>query len=103
LAQELDGAPVDRGDADVDEVDLRLLPEHARDVALEADPQADERLAEQLAVLLLLERAVELLVGQQALAKQERAEVRARLVVEKLVVQACRPHRGSYRDFRLSA
>ena len=73
---------VDGGDADVDELDAGLLGQHARDVVLEADAQPHERLAEQLALLRLLECAVELLVRDQALAQQQRAQVRARLVFE---------------------
>src|ERR1041385_6789552 len=93
LAQKLDSTAVDRGYADVDELDLRLIAEDARDVVLEADAQADERLAEQLAGLLLRECPIELLVADEALAQQDRAEVRARLVLEKLMVEACLPHR----------
>ena len=99
LAQELDGPPVDGRDVDVREVDLRLLAEHACDVGLEADPEANERLAEQLALLALLERLVELFVREQSLAQQERAELRAGLVVEELVVEACRPHRKQVSGF----
>src|SRR5262249_44835360 len=76
----------------VDELDPRLLAEHARDVVLEADTEPDEGLTEQLALLLLLERAVELGVREQTLAQEQRAEVRARLVVEEGVVEACLPH-----------
>jgi hypothetical protein len=88
----LDGAVVDGGDADVDELDVRLLGEHAGDVVLEAEAEADERFTEQLARLLLLECLVELLVGDETLAQEERAEVRAGLVVEEAVVETCRPH-----------
>ena len=49
---------------------LRLLGQHAGDVVLEAEPQADERLAEQLARLLVLESLVELLVRHETLAQQ---------------------------------
>jgi hypothetical protein len=55
-----DRAAVDRRHADVDELDLRLRREHAGDVVLEADAQPHQRLAEQLALFLLLERPVEL-------------------------------------------
>src|SRR5205823_9460263 len=72
---------------------------HSRDVGLEADPEANERLAEQLALLTLLERLVELFVREQSLAQQERAELRAGLVVEELVVEACRPHRKEVSGF----
>src|SRR5947207_716420 len=47
--KQLDRPMVDRGDADVDELDLRLLAEDACDVVLETDPQSHERLAQQLA------------------------------------------------------
>ena len=50
------------------------------------------RLAEELTLLLLLQRLVELFVRDQALAQQQGAEVRAGLVLEEGVVQACRPH-----------
>src|SRR4051794_1678273 len=96
-AQEQNGAVIDRGDADVHEVDLRLVGKSAGDVLLEADPQADESLSEQLALLLLLERAVELVVREEPLAQEKRAQMRAGLVVEKLMVEACRPHWLAYR------
>ena len=101
--EQLDGPVVDGGDPDVDEVDVGLLGQHAGDVVLEAEAQPHQRLAEELALLLLLERLVELLVRDQALAQQQRAQVRAGLVLEKGVVQACRPHVRRYRDFRPAA
>jgi hypothetical protein len=95
--QHRDRADVDRGDSDVHELQVRLLGQDACDVVLEADPQPDERLAEQLALLALLEGAVELVVREQPLAQQQRAEMRARLVFEKGVVKSCGPHRPRYR------
>ena len=65
--------------------------------------QPHERLAEELALLLLLERLVELLVRDQALAQQQGAQVRAGLVVEKGVVEARWPHVSRYRDFGRAA
>ena len=66
----------------------------AGDVVLEADPQPNERLAEQLALLLLLERAVELLVRQKALAQRAArrgaSEARSRKLVVKAVPAARR-------------
>src|SRR4029078_9625999 len=80
------------GDADVDEVDVGLLAQDAGDVVLEAETQPYERLAEELTLLLRLQRLCELFVRDQALAQQQGAEVRAGLVLEEGVVQACRPH-----------
>src|SRR5207342_2116120 len=89
--EQLGGPMVDRGHADVDELDIGLLGQNAGDVVLEAEPKADERLAEELALLLLLERPVEVLVRDEPLAQQERSEVGAGLVVEETVVETCGP------------
>jgi len=53
-------------------------------------------------LLALLERAVELVVREQPRAQQQRAEMRARLVLEKGVVKACGPRRPKYRLVALS-
>src|SRR5207244_11991356 len=94
LAQHAHGARIDPADRDVDEVDVRLLRQYAGDVVFEADPQPAERLAEQFVRLALGQGLIELFVRDETLAQQERAQVRARLVAEKRVVQTCRPHRA---------
>jgi hypothetical protein len=90
--------PVDGDRVEVGERKTCLGAQHACELVFEDDALPDENLAEQPAILRpLRERLVQLLLGQQALLDEQRAEPRAQLVLEEVVVQPVASHRPSYR------
>ena len=80
LAQQTGGTHVDRLANEVDERKLVLLGEHARHLRRRHEAQVDEQLTEPLAGgLLVIQRLLELLDGERAVAEQKRSQSRPRM------------------------